>query len=75
MICTELNADFNKVTRVTEDREGKDFAYLMNCSKAEIELGWKSKISLKNGIKQTIDWVKDNIDVIKGLNLEYEHKE
>ncbi len=75
IICSELDADFNKVTKVTEDREGKDFAYLMDCSKSHTELRWEAKISLKNGIKQTIDWVKDNLEVIEELSLEYKHKE
>ena len=47
----------------------------MDCSKAHAELRWEAKISLKNGIKQTIDCVKDNLEVIEGLSLEYNHKE
>ena len=75
MICDELDADFKKHTKVTEDRAGKDFAYLMGSNKANSELKWNSKIALKTGIKQTIEWVKANLDEITKLSHEYEHKE
>ena len=74
-ICDELGADFNKHTRVTDDRAGKDFAYLMDAKKANSELKWNSQIDLKTGINQTIEWVKNNLDQITKLNHEYEHKE
>ena len=75
MICDELDADFDKHTKVTEDRAGKDFAYLMGSNKANSELKWNSEIALKTGIKQTIEWVKSNLDDITKLSHEYEHKE
>jgi dTDP-D-glucose 4,6-dehydratase len=32
----------------------------LNSKKIESELGWKPKISQEAGIRQTIDWYKDN---------------
>ena len=75
MICKLMDADFNECTRVTEDRPGKDFAYLMDSSKSSSELEWQTNISLENGISQTVHWVKSNLDEISNLSLEYLHKE
>jgi dTDP-glucose 4,6-dehydratase len=75
MICDELDADFTKSVIETPDRKGKDFAYLMNSSKSLNKLQWAPKISLKDGIKETVAWVQNNIDIINELSLEYEHKE
>ena len=75
MICTILDVDFNAHTQVTDDRAGKDFAYLMSSKKAHSELQWSSQISLKEGILQTIEWAKENLDEINKLSLDYQHKE
>jgi len=34
----------------------------LDCSLAKKELGWEPKITLEDGIKQTINWWKNNID-------------
>jgi dTDP-glucose 4,6-dehydratase len=75
MICDELNADFEKYTRITPDRTGKDFAYLMSSKKSISELKWHCEISIKDGINKTIDWVKNNLDEINSRSHEYNHKE
>ena len=31
----------------------------LDCSKAKMELGWKPKVSLSTGIKNTMDWYKN----------------
>ncbi|MDA7602384.1 GDP-mannose 4,6-dehydratase [Gammaproteobacteria bacterium] len=75
MICNLMGADFYECTKVTEERPGKDFAYLMDSSKSSNELKWQTNISLESGISQTIDWVQSNLNEISNLSLEYLHKE
>ena len=75
MVCDALGADFNKHTKVTPDRAGKDFAYLMGSNKAKSELKWNPEVDFQTGIKQTIEWVKNNLDGIIKLSHDYEHKE
>ena len=41
------------------DRKGHDFRYAMDNSKIK-ELGWTQSIELKNGLKDTIQWYKQN---------------
>jgi dTDP-glucose 4,6-dehydratase len=43
-----------------KDRPGHDRRYALNCQKIEKELGWKPRISLEDGLRQTIDWYRCN---------------
>lgn len=40
-----------------------------NIEKAKNMLGWTPKVDLKEGIKRTIDWYKDNYDFASKINL------
>jgi len=74
MICDKLEIDKNKVIKIVDDRPGKDQSYLMDIGKARNNLNWVPKNNLKTGIEKTIIWVKNNFDVLKGLQNEYIHK-
>jgi dTDP-glucose 4,6-dehydratase len=43
-----------------QDRPGHDRRYAMTSRKIKNELGWKPEISLDAGLRQTIDWYKNN---------------
>ncbi|MBV8514776.1 MAG: dTDP-glucose 4,6-dehydratase [Acidobacteria bacterium] len=43
-----------------KDRPGHDRRYALKCDKVERELGWKAKIMLEEGLRQTIDWYRAN---------------
>jgi dTDP-glucose 4,6-dehydratase len=73
-VCEELNFSFSKLVEVSDDRQGKDKAYLMNSEKARNELDWNDNISLKEGINDTIIWIKKNLKEISNLPLNYKHK-
>jgi dTDP-glucose 4,6-dehydratase len=42
------------------DRLGHDFRYAVDYSKAEKELSWKPEISFSEGLKETINWYRNN---------------
>ncbi|AYA63676.1 NAD-dependent epimerase/dehydratase family protein [Alteromonas sp. RKMC-009] len=73
-ICERLGTTLEQVCQITEDRPGKDAAYLLNTDKLRRELGWQDTISLEDGISRTIDWAKQYFDVLKTLPTEYQHK-
>ena len=43
-----------------KDRPGHDRRYALDCKKMEKHLGWKPRIPLETGLRQTIDWYKQN---------------
>ena len=43
-----------------KDRKGHDFRYAIDFTKINKDLGWTPKINLREGIKNTIKWYKDN---------------
>ena len=43
-----------------KDRPGHDRRYAIDPSKAEAELGWQPQTSWEEGLRQTIDWYREN---------------
>jgi dTDP-glucose 4,6-dehydratase len=50
-----------------QDRPGHDRRYALNCEKVKRELGWKPVIPLDEGLRQTIDWYRENTDWMAGV--------
>lgn len=73
-VCEELGVPFEQVAEVAPERPGKDHAYLMNSDKARAALGWAPSISFREGIRETIRWVREHLDAMRALPWEYEHK-
>jgi dTDP-glucose 4,6-dehydratase len=74
LICERLQINFETLAEVAPDRPGKDQAYLMDSQCARNELGWRDTVSLEEGIEQTIDWIRSNLETINQLSLDYIHK-
>ena len=63
------------VTKEVSERLGQDKAYTIDSSKARQELGWTPRISLDQGIEQTIGWVEKYFHEIIEQPLVYLHKQ
>ena len=50
------------------DRPGHDFRYAINSNKIKKQIGWKPKTNLKEGLKKTFIWYKDNKNYFSKLN-------
>lgn len=74
IIAEKVGVSLESFVKVSEDRPGKDAAYLLNSEKALKELDWTPKINLANGIQDTYEWIRDNLDLIKKLPKDYIHK-
>ncbi len=44
------------------DRPGHDFRYAIDSTKIFDEIGWKSRVSIEDGIKKTIDWYLKDLE-------------
>ena len=74
IICEKLNKVFEDNVEIVGERIGKDTAYLLDSAKIIQNLGWKDRITLEQGLDESISWVKNNFDIIKKLPLDYIHK-
>ncbi len=74
MIAEQMNISFEDNVEVVGERPGKDAAYLLDSAKAKNTLGWEDKISLEEGIEETIGWVRDNLEELKKQPFDYIHK-
>ena len=74
MIILKIIGKNKNLIKNSKERDGKDFGYFMNSSKAERRYKWKSKTSLESGLVETINWVKKNKQIINKLDLDYKHK-
>lgn len=74
LICKLMDRDFAKATVAAGERLGQDAAYVIDSSKARLELGWKPEVSLQEGLSGVVSWVNENWDTIQREPLEYAHK-
>ncbi len=52
----KIPGDYRSLIRFVQDRPGHDYRYALDTAKIEKELGWKPKVSLREGLKKTIEW-------------------
>jgi dTDP-glucose 4,6-dehydratase len=56
----EIMGKDESVLEFVKDRPGHDRRYSIDFSKIKNELGWEPKVSFDEGLKQTIEWYKNN---------------
>ncbi len=69
--CCGIN--YENFTTIGAERKGKDQRYFMSVDKALSSLGWKPKMSLKDGIVKTRHWIADSKEIITPNLLNYTH--
>lgn len=57
-----------------KERDGKDLKYLLDSSKVMKRYPEIKYTSLEKGLKDTINWVSQNLDYLKKQSLNYKHK-
>jgi len=68
------NADFKGLVQVSDERLGKDQSYLLDSSAMRRMHGWSDRISLIEGLQETLSWVDANMSTLKSLPWSYQHK-
>jgi dTDP-glucose 4,6-dehydratase len=56
------------------DRPGHDRRYAMNINKIELELGWKPKHDLQEGLVKTVGWYLEHVDWVEGIRKQKEYQ-
>lgn len=74
MICDKLDKNFDESVKIVSERLGKDSAYCLNSTKLQNKLGWSARITLEDGIDQTVSWANANSSDLAELPLNYIHK-
>lgn len=65
-ILAALNKSESLIEYVA-DRLGHDRRYAIDPTKAETELGWKPQVSWNDGLRQTIDWYRNNAEWVADI--------
>jgi len=50
----------SSLIRFVADRPGHDFRYAVDSSKARRDLGWRHEVEWEAGLRQTVDWYREN---------------
>ncbi|MGC3996959.1 MAG: GDP-mannose 4,6-dehydratase [Anaeromyxobacter sp.] len=74
LVARRLGVRFEDHVEIVADRPGKDAAYLLDSARARRELGWEPRISLEEGLDQTIAWVRTHQGELLAQPLDYVHK-
>jgi dTDP-glucose 4,6-dehydratase len=74
MICERIKAKFQDCVEVVGERLGKDAAYLLDSKKVRTQFGWQDRISLEQGIDETIAWVERWLGDLKQQQFLYVHR-
>lgn len=74
MVAQKTGTTFEKLAEVTEDRPGKDAAYLLDSSKAKKQFSWSPQMGLQEGVESVIRWIDENLSTLRGLPNHYIHK-
>jgi dTDP-glucose 4,6-dehydratase len=72
-ICERMGRRFEDATRSVGERPGQDAAYVIDSTKAWLELGWRPTVTLDEGLAEVVDWVSANWAAIQAQPLEYRH--
>ncbi len=73
LVCQQLDIPLEDIAEIAPERPGKDHAYLLDSSAARSRFSWTDRISLENGISETIAWIDEWIDSISSSQLHYSH--
>ena len=74
-ICELTKVNFTDLVELSEDRLGKDQAYLLDSTKLRENFTWQDKINLEQGLIDTLSWVDNNVEILKSLPADYIHKQ
>jgi dTDP-glucose 4,6-dehydratase len=73
-ICEKIGVDSKDIIEETDDRLGKDQSYLLDSKSIRQNFNWKEKVSLAEGLSETLDWIDTNLENLARMPWSYTHK-
>lgn len=73
-IAEMTQVNFYDLVQQSDERLGKDEAYLLDSSKLRDQLDWQDQISLQEGLTETLEWIDQNQEHLKKQPQKYIHK-
>lgn len=74
-ICDLTSTSFSDLVNISDDRLGKDQAYLLDSNKLRNDFSWQDETGLNEGLTDTLTWVDNNLDLLEKLPADYIHKQ
>lgn len=70
-VAEYLEIPFEKLCTVTGERLGQDGRYWLDSSAIKRDAGWEPEVTWEQGIKETADWVKANLEDLSALSTDF----
>lgn len=71
LTAESLGIKFEQLAEVSGDRLGQDGRYWLDSSAIKKDTGWEPQVTWQEGLKETVDWVKANLDELVHLSTDF----
>lgn len=71
LVAEALNMPFEELCEVTDDRLGQDASYWLDSSAIKRDVGWEPQIGWQEGLRETVDWVRSNLDELRKQSTDF----
>lgn len=71
LTAAALDAPFEDLCEITDDRLGQDSRYWLDSSAIEADLGWTPEIGWQEGLAEMVDWGRKYLDQIRHVSTDY----
>jgi dTDP-glucose 4,6-dehydratase len=71
LVADALCMPFEQLCEITGDRLGQDSQYWLDSSAIKRDVGWEPEISLKQGIKEMVEWGKKYLGELRTVPTNY----
>jgi len=74
LVCNRMSVLFEDYVEDSDERPGKDAAYLLSSAKLRKRFDWNDQIGLEQGVDAVIQWVDHWYDQLNHQPIDYIHK-
>jgi dTDP-glucose 4,6-dehydratase len=71
MAAVEMGLTIEQLCDITQPRFGEDWVYWLDSSTIERDLAWRPEISLKEGVREMVEWGRKYLNDLVGLPQTY----